>query len=73
MQYPYATGLGIKKIENWNFYSNTVKNVKAEPADLLKDSSNLLRDLGNGEIPIDNLLILNGLLRSIKRPDLIWN
>lgn len=65
-QYRYATGLSIKKIEHWNFDSNTVKNVKAEPessninaelADLLRDSSNLLRDLENGEIPIDNLLI----------------
>jgi len=65
-QYRFATGLGIKKIEHWNFDSNTVKNVKTEPesniinaklADLIRDSSNLLRDLENGEIPIDNLLI----------------
>jgi len=65
-QYRYATGLGVKKIEHWNFDTNTVKNVKAEPdcsnlnadlADLLRDSSNLLRDLEKGEIPIDNLLI----------------
>lgn len=65
-QYRYATGSGIKKIEHWNFDSNTVKNVKAEPessninaelADLLRDSSNLWRELENGEIPIDNLLI----------------
>lgn len=65
-QYRYATGLGIKKLEHWNTDTNTVRNIKAEPestyinaelADLISDSSNLLRDLEKGEISIDNLLI----------------
>src|SRR5690606_4615738 len=65
-QYRYATGLAIKRIEHWNFDTNTVKNIKAEPdstninadlADLISNSSQILRNLENGDIPIDNLLI----------------
>lgn len=65
-QYRYATGLGIKKMEHWNTDTNTVRNIKAEPesnninaelADLISDSSNLLKILEKGEISIDNWLI----------------
>ncbi len=65
-QYRYATGLSVKKSENWNTDTNTVKNVISEPnsnninADLTKliaASNDLLRELEQGDNPIDNTLL----------------
>ncbi|WP_051286458.1 site-specific integrase [Salinimicrobium terrae] len=71
-QYRYATGFSIKKAAHWDKQNNAVKNVLAEPdssninadlAELLTFSRQMLRDLEKGDIPFDNRIIKERLIK----------